>query len=321
VDLEVRHLRLVAAVAEHQSLTKAGSVLHLSQSALSHQLRDVEERLGARLFHRLNKRMVPTPAGQRLLESARTVLTELTSTEQAIRGGLEPQPVPLRLATECYTCYHWLPSVLKPFRQRFPHVDVRIDAASTTDPLARLIDGKIELAVVSSHIKNPRLAVKPLFEDEQVLLVASDHPLARRPFARLADFRQERLLTYVPAEESHFVMRVLRPAGVLPARVEAVQLTEAAIEMVRAGLGVAVLSRWVVEPFVKRGSLHAVRITSEGYFKLWRAVVHRHLGEADYVAEFLRLVIARAPAAGPRTVLPFAAVLRRSRAASFASTR
>src|SRR5687767_5401966 len=116
MELEVRHLRLVAAVAEHQSLTKAGDGLHLTQSALSHQLRDIEERLGARLFHRLNRRMVPTPAGERLLESAAAILGELQAAELAIRSGMAQRPVLLRLSTECYTGYHWLPSVLKPFR-------------------------------------------------------------------------------------------------------------------------------------------------------------------------------------------------------------
>jgi LysR family transcriptional regulator for metE and metH len=318
MELEIRHLRLVSAVAEHQSLTKAGAVLHLSQSALSHQLRDIEDRLGSRLFHRLNKRMVPTPAGERLLESARTVLKELRATEEAIRTGLGVRPTPLRLATECYTAYHWLPSVLKPLRQRFPHVDVQIEPGATSDPLTRLLEGKIDLAIVSSPVRDARLTVKPLFEDEQVLLVAADHPLASRPFVRLADFRRERLLTYAGAEDSHFLTRVLRPAGVVPARIEVIKLTEAAIEMVRAGLGVAVLCRWAVAPFVQRGSLRALRITAEGCFKEWRAVVPSHLADADYLDEFIRLVIASAPASIASPVVPFTARSgRRTRVAKF----
>src|SRR5215471_2414460 len=111
MELEIRHLRLVSAVAEHQSLTRAGDVLNLTQSALSHQLRDIEDRLGTRLFHRLNRRMVPTPAGERLLMSARTILSELAGAEDAVRRGGDAVRIPLRLSTECYTCYHWLPSV------------------------------------------------------------------------------------------------------------------------------------------------------------------------------------------------------------------
>jgi LysR family transcriptional regulator for metE and metH len=322
MDLEIRHLRLVAAVAEHQSLTKAGEVLHLSQSALSHQLRDIEERLGTRLFHRLNRRMLPTPAGERLLESARTVLSELGNAEVAIRTGLGQRPVTLRLSTECYTAYHWLPPVLKPFRQRFPHVEVCIDPTATSDPIGRLLSGELDLAIVSSSVKHARLAVRPLFDDEQVLLLPADHRLARRPYARLTDFGQERLLTYTGAEDSHFLTRVLRPAGVVPTYVETVKLTEAAVEMVRAGLGVAVLSRWAVAPYLRRGSLVAQRITADGYARHWRAVVHAHLADADYLCEFLRLVIANAPAATGPDVLPFPGrSRRRGRVATFASSR
>src|SRR5438093_8523375 len=113
MDLEVRHLRLVSAVAELGSLTRAGDRLHLTQSALSHQLRDIESRLGTPLFLRVGKRMVLTPAGERLLRSAESVLTTIERTEDAIRNLAGAERGVLRLTTECYTCYHWLPALLK----------------------------------------------------------------------------------------------------------------------------------------------------------------------------------------------------------------
>ena len=120
MDLDVRHLRLVVAIAEQRSLTRASEVLHLTQSALSHQLRDIEDRLGTPLFLRLNKRMALTPAGERLLEHGRAVLDELSSVEGPFAAGSRTPCVPLRLSTECYTCYHWLPAVLKPFQRALP---------------------------------------------------------------------------------------------------------------------------------------------------------------------------------------------------------
>jgi LysR family transcriptional regulator for metE and metH len=305
MNLEVRHLRLCVAVAEHQNLTKAGEVLHLTQSALSHQLRDIEEQLGVRLFHRLNRRMVATPAGERLLESARLVLAELKGTEDAIRNGRLPRTVPLRLSTECYTCYHWLPPVLKTFRSRFPYVDVRIDIPSTRRPLVPLLEGKLDLVLASSTVRDRRLAVRPLFEDEQVLIVSPDHRLAGRPYARLTDFRDERLLTYVPREESVFVNRVLQPAGVVPSVVEPVQLTEALIEMVKGGLGIAVLYEWAVEPHVRSGSLVALRITPDGFRRPWCAIMPKHLDGAEHIDEFLRLIVEKAPTRQMRSILSF----------------
>src|SRR5947208_6674771 len=116
MDLEVRHLKLVAAVADVGSLTRAGDRLHLTQSALSHQLRDIEDRLGAPLFLRVGKRLVLTPAGQRLLESARDVLERLKQTEEAIRRLGQERAGVLRITTECTTCYHWLPPLLTTYR-------------------------------------------------------------------------------------------------------------------------------------------------------------------------------------------------------------
>ena len=124
MDLEIRHLQLVSAVADLGSLTRAGDRLHLTQSALSHQLRDIESRLGAPLFLRLGKRLVLTPAGERLLASAKDVLEQLQRTEDEIRQMGRDKAGVLRLTTECYTCYHWLPPLLMHYRRRFPRVEV-----------------------------------------------------------------------------------------------------------------------------------------------------------------------------------------------------
>src|SRR2546426_12626466 len=147
--LETRHLRLVAAVAEHGTLTRAGRVLHLTQSGLSRQLLDLETRLGLPLFHRLGKRMVPTPAGERLLVAARRALPQLSDVEEELRRLAGGRAAILRVSTECYTCYHWLPGVLQPFARRFPQVDVQIVAEATHHPVPALFDGRIDLAIVS----------------------------------------------------------------------------------------------------------------------------------------------------------------------------
>src|SRR3954469_8468272 len=141
MDLEVRHLQLVAAVADVGSLTRAGDRLHLTQSALSHQLRDVESRLGAQLFLRLGKRLVLTPAGERLLSSATDVLERLERAEHDIRSIGRDRAGSLRITPECYTCYHWLPPLLLRFRRTFPKVEVRIDVEATHRPVEMILAG------------------------------------------------------------------------------------------------------------------------------------------------------------------------------------
>lgn len=202
MDLEVRHLKLVASVAEVGSLTKAGDRLHLTQSALSHQLRDIESRLGVPLFLRVGKRLVLTPAGDRLLSSAKDILERLEQVEHDIRQMGKAHAGVLRITTECYTCYHWLPPLLMRFRRKFPRIEVRIDVDATRHPIEMLLAGKIDLAIVSSPVADRRLVSKKVFEDELVIIAARHHRFAQQPHVRLTEFRDETLFIYPPREDS-----------------------------------------------------------------------------------------------------------------------
>ena len=290
MELEIRHLQLVAAVADVGSLTRAGDRLHLTQSALSHQLRDIETRLGAPLFRRVGKRLVLTPAGERLLESARDVLDRLQQTEQDIRRMTRERAGLLRITTECYTCYHWLPLLLLRYRKVFPRVEVRIDVEATHQPIQRLLAGKLELGIVSSDVDDARLVSRTVFDDELVLIASKLHRFAQQAHVKLSDMRDETLFVYPPKEESGALQRVLLPAGAVPARVEEVQLTEAIFELVKAGLGVTILARWAVQPLVDAGTLIARPLTARGLHREWKAVMPKDLAGVDYVKGFVELL-------------------------------
>jgi LysR family transcriptional regulator for metE and metH len=295
VDLEIRHLRLVAAVADVGSLTRAGDQLHLTQSALSHQLRDVESRLGAALFLRVGKRLVLTPAGERLRASATDEQPLLEQAEQDIREMGRDRAGALRITTECYTCYHWLPPLLLRYRRAFPRVEVRIDVAATHRPVEMLLTGKIDLGLMSTPVRDRRLVSRRVFDDELVLIASKHHRFARQTRVRLAEMREETLFVYPPREESGPLQNVLLPAGAAPAKVEEVQLTEAITELVKAGLGVAVLARWAVQPLVDAGAILARPLTARGLHRQWRAVMPRDLARADYVMAFIDLLEKHAP--------------------------
>ena len=290
MDLEMRDLKLVAAVSECGSLTRAGDRLHVTQSALSHQLKELEGKLGTPVFLRLNKRMLLTPAGERLLETARQVLEQLDAAEQAIKALSLERRQPLRISAECYTVYHWLPALLKVFRQKFPSVEVRIDVDSTPRPLARLLEGKLDLAVLMSPVRDRRIVLRPLFRDEMILVLSSAHRLADVPWARLSDLAGERLFLYAPKEQSFVCQRLLGPAGVVPESIEQVQLTEAMVELIKANLGVSVLARWAVEPYLKSGDLRGLRLGPRGLYRQWYGAVLKHEAEAPHLVEFQALL-------------------------------
>lgn len=291
LHLDVRHLKLVETVAKEGGLTKAANRLHVTQSALSHQLRDIEDKLGAPLFLRLNKKMLLTQAGERLLSSAPAVLEELKRAEEDIRQIALHREGMLRISTECYTCYHWLPPVLKPFSREFPRVEVRIVAEATRRPVEALLDGRLDLAITSVPARNQKLIFKPLFKDEMVVIVSPDHPLASQPYVNARDFASEHLLVYaLPKEELTIFQKVLVPAGVSPKHVSRVELTEAIIEMVKAGLGIGVMARWAVRPHLEARTLGALPLTARGFHRRWSAAMIRHKATPPYVSRFVELL-------------------------------
>src|SRR5687767_626392 len=122
--LDSRHLRLVWEIARTQSVTRAADRLHVTQSAVSHQLREIETRLGTALFHRSGRRMVPTAAGTHIVQTAGRVLEEIDRAESAVGQLARHDAGQFRLCTQCHTGYHWLPPLLHTVKRRFPKVDV-----------------------------------------------------------------------------------------------------------------------------------------------------------------------------------------------------
>jgi LysR family transcriptional regulator, regulator for metE and metH len=297
VSLEIRHLRLIEAIAEEGNVTKAGGRLFLTQSALSHQLRDAEEKLGTPLFVRLNKRMILTPAGQRVLDSARLILEELRRAEREVKEISSTREGVMRICTECYTCYHWLPSLLRSFNERHPRIEVQINVEATRQPVKSLVDGQLDLAVVSTPYRHSKVTLKPLFQDELLAVVKPGHPLASRRHAVAEDFAGENLLVYQELEGGFFYEQVLRPAGVRPKRTSQVQLTEAAVELVKAGLGVSVLARWAVAPYITSGELRAVPITKKGLRRRWYAAVLKSKETPPHLLDFIKLLVSGTPTA------------------------
>ena len=299
--LEVRDIRLVQTVAEQGSLTRAGHVLFLTQSALSRQLADLERRLGVTLFQRSGRRMVPTPAAERLIESGREIMGAVARAEEEARETAGQSHAVLRFATECYTCYHWLPTVLVEFQRQYPRVEPRIVASATRKPIPALLKGQLDVAVVSTALRDRRVEVTPLFRDEFVAVVSPTHPWATRPYIQASDFTDEHVLLYnISRSESTLFQEVLDPAGVTPKRVSRVELTEAMLELARAGLGVAMLARWAIAPYVRSGAVAAVPITKRGLHRQWNAAVLARKNGPEYLQGFVDLLtrIAEPPKTG-----------------------
>jgi LysR family transcriptional regulator, regulator for metE and metH len=295
MHLDIRDFEMVTAVAASGSVTRAAEELHRTQSAVSHQLRAIEDRLGTTLFLRLGKRMVATPAGERILDAARRVLEDIRTTEEDVRRLGAHQAGVLRVCAQCNTGYHWLPPLVDVFRRQYPEVEVSLALECTVRPLEALLEGRLDIAIVTQSIRHDQLRVRPLFEDEHAAIVAPDHPFAKRAFVRPQDFASERLFLYSSSPDDSFTIQtILRPAGVVPQRISFVMLTEAILEMVKARLGISVMQTWAIEPALRAGDVRAIPITAAGIRRPWQAATLKAAGSIAYVDAFIDLLARRA---------------------------
>lgn len=279
--IDVRDLELVVALAQSGSTVRAASRLNLTQSAVSRGLLLAEDKLGAKLFDRIPRGVVPTAAGRRLVAGAGPVLAQLVELERHARAGLDGR-ITLRIVSECYTAYRWLPSALAALRSRMSSLEITIAFEHTASPAAALATGEVDVALLTTA-KLPRgLVEQPLFSDEIVFLVSPFHPLADRAALTVRDISAFPLITATStpeAERRWFLSRVFAKAS---PRVELLRfpLTEAIIDAARAGMGIAVMSEWIATPYLASGDLVARRLRGRALHRPWRIAYRREVADA-----------------------------------------
>ncbi|MHB0984751.1 MAG: LysR family transcriptional regulator [Sulfuricella sp.] len=287
--IELRHLKAVAALADTGSVTRAASRLHLTQSALSHQLAALEDYLDTPLFERQQRPLKLTGAGEKLLELARRMLPEVEAARQAIARLKAATPTrELRIAVECHTCYDWLMPAMDAYREHHPEAELDLVPGFHAEPLALLTERQADMVIISEAKRQAGIAFHPLFAYEMVALTARSHALAARPYLTARNFEQETLITYpVPDRMLDLVRRVLKPAGVNPPRRTA-ELTAAILQLVASRRGIAALPRWAVQTYLERGYVAACPIGPRGLWgRLYAAV---RAAEKETHAEFAALL-------------------------------
>ncbi|MDM7322706.1 MAG: LysR family transcriptional regulator [Gammaproteobacteria bacterium] len=279
--IELRHLRMVQALAETGSVSAAAARVHLTQSALSHQLGALERYFGLSLLDRSRRPLRLTPAGERLLLAARRVLPEVDAARaELLRQASNHAPESLRIAVECHSCFDWLMPAMDAYRAERPEAELDLVGGFLPEPVNLLLEGRADLAVVSQPEDRPGIRYLPLFRYEIVALLAPGHPLADRAFLTAADFAGQTLISYpVPDQALDVVQRVLRPAGVVPKRRTA-ELTVAILQLVASRRGLAALPRWAAQTQIERGYVLARSIGQEGLWSTLYAAMRSEEGEA-----------------------------------------
>ena len=289
MHIEFRHLRTIKAIHEMGGLARAADTLGITQSALSHQIKGIEDQAGVELFVRRSKPLKLSAAGRRLLAAAERILPEVAALEAEFSGLVQGRAGRMHIAIECHACFEWLFPVLEGFRKAWPDVDVDIRPGLAFDALPALQKEQVDLVVSSDPEDIPGVTFLPLFDYEPVFVAAANHPLAHKSFIEAEDFRDETLITY-PVDRARLDVfsQLLTPAKVQPKDVRQVELTAVILLLVASGRGVAVLPDWVVRQ-AAYGSDYVTRpLTKTGLTRRLYAAVREDEAELPYVAHLVR---------------------------------
>ncbi len=284
--LDLRHLKMIRAIAKHGRVTDAAEALGVTPSALSHRIREAERRLDLVLFTRLHKRLRMTPAAEYLSEMAERVLNEMDRAERDVRRMDRGVEHVVRIGIEAYSSYHWLPGFNTYLRNHVPGVELQVMANVARDPVHALTNRQVDITVTSGNAQPIGTYQLPLFTDELLFIVSPDHPLADKPYVDGSDIEGEDFVTYAltPEPDREFA-RLFRPSESYPRWAATVELPEAIVELVAAGQGSSVLAGWAVRPAIKAGRIVGARVSKEGINVSWQALIRSEDKDAGPILE------------------------------------
>ncbi|MEM1386155.1 MAG: LysR family transcriptional regulator [Pseudomonadota bacterium] len=290
MHIEFRHLKTIKAIHEAGGLARAADVLNITQSALSHQVKGLEDQAGVELFVRRTKPLRLSSAGMKLLRLAERILPEVAAMEEDFRNLRSGKTGRLHIAIECHACFEWLFPVLEHYRRAWPDVDVDIRPGLAFDALPALRREEVDLVVTSDPEDLPDVDFAPLFDYEPVFVAAAQHPLAAKPFVEAQDFRGETLITY-PVERTRLDVfsQLLMPAKVEPKTVRQVELTAVILLLVASNRGVAVLPDWVLREVRYHSDYITRPLTRGGITRRLYAATRAEDSARPFMAHLLQL--------------------------------
>lgn len=286
--LERIHLTIIQEVHRQGSLTAAADKLNLTQSALSHAMRKLEDHIGVEIWRREGRSLKPTQAGEWLLAVANRLLPQLVHAEDRLRQFAEGERGILRIGMECHPCYQWLLKIVAPYVDAWPRVDVDVRQKFQFGGLGALFGYEIDLLVTPDPLFKPGLRFEPVFDYEQVLVVGPQHPLRGADYVEARRLANETLFTYpVATDRLDVFTQFLTPAGVAPKLHKPIETTDIMLLMVAHGRGVAALPRWLVEESQGRFDIHPVRLGREGVAKQIFLGFRNEDADIDYLRAFV----------------------------------
>ncbi len=283
-----RDLQILLILSETNSITETANRLHITQSALSHQIKKLEKHYDIALFQRKTRPLHFTPAGLELLNLAREVLPKIQKSEQRLKEYAQGKLARLHLAVECHHCFERLSPSLDLYRQQYPHVDVDLSSSVAFEAFQALEKGDIDVVITSDPRQLLGISYQALFNYQLVLVIATQHPLSKKIYIEPIDLIKETLLVYPVLRSRLDIFKYfLQAAQIEPAQVRTIELTQMMLHLIAGGKGVAALPDWIVSD--QAGYLTVRPLGKMGLQRTLYAALADNLLEFDYIQGFLQL--------------------------------
>jgi len=287
--IELRHLKTLVALRDTGSLVEAAESLFVTQSALSHQLKDLEDRLECSLFMRKTKPPRFTSAGRRLLNLADEVLPMVRNAERDVARLAGGETGRLHICIECHSCFQWLIPCLNQYRGNWPEVELDLSGGFSFAPLPALVRGDLDLVITSDPVDLPGVRYVPLFTYEAMLAIGRDHPLADHSMVLPDDLEQELLITYpVERDRLDIFTRFLDPLDIEPVSIRTAELTPMIIQLVASGRGVACLPNWALTEYLEQDMVLVKQLGESGLWCTLFAAIREDQSEMAFMQDFLK---------------------------------
>lgn len=288
--LELRHLQMLVSLRSQGSLAGASEELHLTASAISHQLKDIENFYNIQLVNRRSRPLTFTPAGKEVLKLADSILPQVARTTTNIKRLAHGQTGQLRLASECHSCFDWLMPILNRYRKQWSDVELDFSTGFEPEPHQMLIDNDIDMLITASPLPIEGITYLPLFQYESRLVLSPNHILTEKNHISPQDLANQTLITY-PVEQKRLDIMAyfLLPAKIMPNKIRTTEMTAMLIQLVASERGVASLPDWVVSEYEKKGWVVSRPLGQGVYCQLY-AGTRTESTELAYMQGFLELL-------------------------------
>lgn len=287
---DIRQLRAFLTLAETGSFTAAGERLFLTQSAVSHSIKSLEEQLGCALVDRLGKKVTPTRAGEQLLVHARSIMRQMERAVDDVAAISKPGFGRLRIGAAPTICQYLLPGVIRRFRDRYPDFRISIAAHDTSESTELLEIGQLDIAIGPRAPKVEQHAFHPLFTDELVFVFSPRHRWAMLSRIEAPELASEQFIVYSKrSQTTRLILDHFRRLGLpFPSLIELGNMA-AIKEFAKLDLGISILAPWIARQELEDGSLAARPLEPEPVHREWGVIALKNRPPSEGEAAFIEL--------------------------------